>query len=180
MTDSPQTRPKILVIGYARHGKDTVCELLRDVYGFSFVSSSFFCAEMLIFPLLASKYNYQSVKDCFDDRVNHRAEWYEAIRAYNLGDDSRLGRAIWEKNDVYCGLRSSVEFKVLQNKRAFDYCFWVDAGNREPDEDQSSCTVEKSMADYIIDNRGSLDQLALNLDTLMQSIGIDKAGAKFD
>lgn len=33
---------KLLVIGYGRHGKDTVCEILRDQHGYSFTSSSSF------------------------------------------------------------------------------------------------------------------------------------------
>ena len=32
----PVRKPKLLVIGHARHGKDTVSELLRDRHGFSF------------------------------------------------------------------------------------------------------------------------------------------------
>jgi hypothetical protein len=33
------TKPKLLVIGHGRHGKDTVCEMLRDHYGYTFESS---------------------------------------------------------------------------------------------------------------------------------------------
>ena len=32
--------PKLLIIGHARHGKDTVAEILRDTHGYDFVSSS--------------------------------------------------------------------------------------------------------------------------------------------
>ena len=38
-------KPKVLVLGYGRHGKDTVCEMLEQDYGFQFTSSSMFCAE---------------------------------------------------------------------------------------------------------------------------------------
>jgi translation elongation factor EF-1alpha len=40
---------KLLVIGHGRHGKDTVCEMLRDDYGYTFESSSKFCSKFFIY-----------------------------------------------------------------------------------------------------------------------------------
>ena len=31
---------KLMVMGYGRHGKDTVCEILKEKYGMTFKSSS--------------------------------------------------------------------------------------------------------------------------------------------
>ena len=42
---------KLLVIGHGRHGKDTVCEILRDHYGYTFESSSQFCSKLFIYFL---------------------------------------------------------------------------------------------------------------------------------
>jgi len=47
--------PKLLVIGHGRHGKDTVCEILRDKYGFSFESSSQFCSKLFIFDMVTEQ-----------------------------------------------------------------------------------------------------------------------------
>ena len=81
---------KLLVIGHGRHGKDTVCELLRDRYGYSFESSSQFCSRLFIYNQLKEKYGYADEQACYADRHNHRQEWYEAICAYNVPDAARL------------------------------------------------------------------------------------------
>ena len=50
---------KLLVIGHGRHGKDTVCEILRDKYNYTFESSSKFCSKLFIYDNLKDKYNYK-------------------------------------------------------------------------------------------------------------------------
>jgi hypothetical protein len=77
---------KLLVIGHGRHGKDTVCEMLRDDYGYTFESSSRFCSKLFIYNDLKDKYGYANEEECYADRHNHRAEWYDAICAYNVPD----------------------------------------------------------------------------------------------
>lgn len=47
--------PRVLVLGYGRHGKDTVSEMLNRLYGFSFTSSSQFCADEVVYPLFADE-----------------------------------------------------------------------------------------------------------------------------
>jgi len=49
-------KSKLLVIGHGRHGKDTVCEILRDKYDYSFESSSQFCSKLFIYDQLKDKY----------------------------------------------------------------------------------------------------------------------------
>ncbi len=51
-------KKKLLVIGHGRHGKDTVCEILRDEYGYTFESSSKFCSKLFIYDDLKDKYEY--------------------------------------------------------------------------------------------------------------------------
>jgi len=69
--------PKLLIIGHARHGKDTLAELLRDTFELKFVSSSQAASDIFIFDELKDKYGYTTPEECFEDRVNHRAEWYD-------------------------------------------------------------------------------------------------------
>lgn len=165
---------KIVIMGYARHGKDTVCELLRDKYGLKFTSSSLFCAERVVLPRARDEATmpfYKDAQACYDDRANHRAFWFDAITAHNTPDKSRLGREIFEENDVYCGIRNAREFHALKNAGVFHWAIWVDATERGmPVEDKSSCTVEPWMADFVLDNNGSLEDLERNLAVLMQGI----------
>lgn len=161
-------RPKIMVMGYARHGKDTVAELLTTMYGLTFVSSSLFCAENIIMPLLG--HLYKDVQECFDNRGNRRAEWFNAIDNYNRPDASALGRAIYEEHDIYCGIRSRREFNALKNSRMFDIAVWIDRSDHLPPEGRDSCTVAAWMADYVIDNNGTLEELEFNVHQLMRNL----------
>jgi hypothetical protein len=163
-------KPKLLVIGHGRHGKDTVCDILRDIYGYSFESSSKFCSKLFIFDMLKDKYNYKDEEECYKDRHNHRAEWYNAICAYNQHDAARLGRAMFEDYDVYCGLRNKKEYHAMKNSKVFDYAIWVDRSDHLPLESKESMSLEHWMADFTIDNNGSLQNLEFNVGQLMNTI----------
>lgn len=167
--------PKLLVIGHGRHGKDTVCEILKEKYNFSFESSSKFCSKLFIFNDLKDKYGYANEEECYANRHNHRSEWYDAICAYNVPDAARLGREIFKEHDIYCGLRNKKEFHAMRNTKVFDYAIWVDRSDHLPLEPKTSMTLEQWMADFTIDNNGSLEELHFNVDQLMNSLLKDRA-----
>ena len=152
-------RKKLLIVGHGRHGKDTVCEILRDKHGYSFESSSAFCSKLFIYDMLKKKYNYTSEEECYNDRHNHRAEWYNAICDYNYPDAAKLGREIFKAHDIYCGFRNKREFFAMKNTGVFDYAIWVDRGDHLPPESKDSMSIEPWMADYHIDNNGTVDDL---------------------
>lgn len=158
---------KLLVIGHGRHGKDTVCERLRDVHGLKFESSSVFCAKLFIYETLKDSHGYNSYEDCYKDRHNHRGLWFSLIHDYCKQDYARLGREIFAENDVYCGLRNKSEFHAMRNTGVFDYAIWVDRSNHCDLEPSSSMNLEPWMADYVIDNNGTLDQLNVQVDDLI-------------
>jgi hypothetical protein len=160
-------KSKLLVIGHGRHGKDTVCEILRDKYDYSFESSSQFCSKLFIYDQLKDKYGYTSEEQCYADRHNHRAEWYDAICDYNVPDAARLGREMFTAYDIYCGLRNKREFFAMQNTGVFDYAIWVDRSNYLMPESKDSMSLEQWMADYTIDNNGTLQELEFNVDQLI-------------
>lgn len=159
---------KLLVIGHARHGKDTVCEILCNKYKFTFESSSKFCSQLFMFDLLKDKYGYASEEECYLDRHNHRAEWYDAICAYNYPDAARLGKHIFNEYNIYCGLRNKREFFAMKNTGVFDYAIWVDRSMHLPAESKQSMSLKQWMADYTIDNNGSLEELQVNVNNLME------------
>ena len=162
-----QKQLKLLIIGYGRHGKDTVCELLRDIHGYTFESSSKFCSKQFIFNNLKDKYNYNSENECFADRHNHREEWYNAICEYNKDDAATLGFEIFKEYSIYCGLRNKAEFHAMKNQGIFDYVIWVDRSDHLPPESKDSMTLEQWMADYTIDNNSSLEMLQKNVNNLI-------------
>lgn len=162
--------PKLLVIGHGRHGKDTVCDILKENYGFKFQSSSEFCAKKFIYNALKSKYGYKNYDECFVDRHNRRVEWFDLIHEYCRGDYARLGRDIFAENDIYCGLRNKAEFHAMRNTGVFDYCIWVDRSDHLPPEDLKSMNLEIWMADFVIDNNGTLEDLKRNTCELVRTL----------
>jgi hypothetical protein len=154
---------KLMILGYARHGKDTVAEILRDNLGLKFASSSFAAAEKVMRPFLAAKgITYNSLEECYADRVNHRQDWYEQIKAYNNPDGARLAREIYKDNDIYVGMRSEVELEAVRKEGLYDYSIWVDRSKHVAPESSASCSITPAMANWVIDNNGTLEQLKVN------------------
>ena len=153
---------KLMILGYARHGKDTVAEILHNDLGLSFVSSSFTAAEKVMIPYFASKgIVYPDLATCYADRVNHRQEWFEQIKAYNTPDLAKLAREIYSENDIYVGIRNVEEFVAARDQRLFDYSIWVDRSKHVAPEPSTSNTINASMATHVIDNNGTLEELRI-------------------
>jgi len=165
---------KLLVIGHGRHGKDTVCEILQQNYNLSFESSSRFCSKLFIYDMLKDKYGYTNEEECYADRHNHRAEWYDAICDFNKGDGARLGREIFKEHDIYCGLRNKREFFAMKNTNVFDYCIWVDRSDHLPPEPKDSMSLEQWMSDFTIDNNGTINELMFNTYQLIENLKVGR------
>ena len=168
--DKMNNKKKILVIGYGRHGKDTVCSILKEKYRMKFNSSSWFLAKNVIFPQLKDLYNYASVEDCYNDRHNHRKEWYDIIHAYCADDKARLGKEIFQEYDIYCGLRNELEFNAMKQAQIFDYTVWVDRSKHLPPESTESMTLTPAHADYIIDNNKDFEHLVNEVEHMMSRL----------
>ena len=196
-------KPKFLILGHARHGKDTVAEILRDCYGVTFTSSSLFCAEKVIWDAIHNQQAaldrhiaagspgmsagqlieelsmmaacaYPSYAQCFADRGNFRAAWFSLIAAYCYPDKERLAREIYAENDIYVGIRNTRELNAVLNSGLADVSIWVDAKERIDPEPLSSCTVEPWMAMFTIDNNGTAEDLHRNVHQLMATLGFER------
>jgi hypothetical protein len=163
-------RPNVMIVGHARHGKDTVAEYLRDRWAFNFTSSSWIIAEELAFEALSDSEGYRTVEECYRDRANHRSKWYDMVEAYCRDDPTAFGRLVYSQSEIYCGLRSRREFHALRNANVFDVSIWVDRSDHLGPEPRSSMTLEPWMADYFIDNNESLENLYKRVDDLMETI----------
>lgn len=119
---------KILILGSGRHGKDTAAEILAEMTGMTFSSSSTACVDIFIFDSLKNVLGYKTVDECYNSRHNHRELWYQLICAYNKHDKARLASEILERNDIYIGMRDAEEYEA--SKHLFDHILWVDASER--------------------------------------------------
>ena len=144
--------PKLLLIGNARHGKDSLAEILNKEFDLTFKSSSQAAADIFIYNELKNKYGYKTPEECFEDRVNHRAEWYQLICEYNNGDLAKLAKGILSISDCYVGMRDRNEINECIKQGLFDLIIWVDASDRLPLESPDSFNIDKSCADIIIEN----------------------------
>lgn len=147
---------KLLIIGHAQHGKDTVASILAEC-GFKFTSSSEAACRIFLYEALKNKYGYKSIEECFEDRVNRRALWYQLICEYNKENPSRLAKGILEHSNIYVGMRDRREIDACIQEGLFDLIIWVERDL--PLEDSSSFNIDKSMADIIIENKGTLEDL---------------------
>lgn len=150
-----ENNPKILILGHARHGKDTAAELLVNIckeYGIylSFASSSKFAAEKVVYPTMPYYANWQ---ECYADRSNHRAHWFNMIKYYNREDKARLAKKILKDNDIYVGMRNIEEYEACMEAGLFNYVLWIDAFERVGLEDATSINIKKDPTSmYIIPN----------------------------
>lgn len=152
-------RPKVLVIGHARHGKDTVAEQITELMGLKFVSSSMFVAEEIIWPLWG-KDRYESFDAMFDDRVNYRSTWFNLIAAYNTPDMTKTASTMFQRGyDIYVGMRRRVELEACKAAGLFDAIIWVDRSKHHPPEELDSMELRPEDADVHLDNNGNLQEL---------------------
>jgi hypothetical protein len=142
-----------------QHGKDELARIWREQFGWDSEGSSQVCCDIFIFDALKDKYGYKNAKECYDDRVNHRPEWYELIADYNKDDPARLAKEIVSRTGRYIGMRRPEEIQECIRIGLFDLIIWIDASERKPSEPSTSFSIDKSLADIIIDNNGSISEL---------------------
>jgi len=156
---------KIRVNGYARHGKDTVADLLSLHYGLIKPDASRIIARYLVTSRLPKDWYSnpdgssmsldQQVEAAYQDRIHHRTGWYNFVT--DMGAET-LAREVMNQGDIYVGERRRSSFDLT--KGLFDYSVWVCSEERglkpEPIE---SCDLDKSGHDYVIYNNGTEAEL---------------------
>ncbi|AWY09380.1 thymidylate synthase [Ruegeria phage vB_RpoP-V13] len=151
-----EKRPKLLILGYGRHGKDTVAEILRDQYGLRFKSSSEFVGEECLWDQWG-KAVYPTFEAMFEDRHNHRELWMQMISAYNTPDKTRTASTMFERGfDMYVGMRRQNELDACKAAGVFDKIIWVQRPGFPVETGSMDITPESAGMDYMIMNDGDL------------------------
>ena len=150
---------KILIIGHARHGKDTLAELLSFHFGYTRESSSMKSSELFLYDALKEKYHYQTPEECFDDRVHHRKEWHDLIADYNREDPAKLAKEILKSADIYVGMRSQREVWACREQKIFDLIIGI-FDDRKIKESGDSFTLDFwGVCDIVIPNTDTIEVL---------------------
>lgn len=155
----------ILLIGPHRHGKDTLTKMLEP-YNVLGTSSSLVANEIFIFDALKDKYDYLTKQECFEDRVNHRDEWFRMIVDYNTPDAARLARDILQRGNCYIGMRSDRELQECKRQKLFGIVICVFNPNLPPEPSSSFDIDFWRESDIIVPNSGTLDDLQKRADKL--------------
>ena len=158
-------KPKLLILGHAQHGKDTVAELLRDRHNYKLTSSSELMAKRIVEEgLLGGRYS--TWQDCFEDRVNFRDEWFDLFVNYNTPDLTAWSRKVMETSDMYVGMRNRDELIACVVKGVFNWIIWVDRSEHVAPESYTSFTIsqDQHMADFIINNNHEYEDLVRTVD----------------
>jgi len=163
---------RILIIGHARHGKDTVAELLSFYYGYTFKSSSVAASEIFLYDVLKQKYGYKTPIECYKDRVNRRAEWHDLICEYNATDKARLAKDILKNADIYVGMRSNEELDECIKQDLFDIIIGV-YNPRVPLESTNSFNIDIwGKSDIVIPNAGTILDLTVKVKNLFNHFNL--------
>jgi len=127
-----------------------------------------FALRVFMFNKLQAVHGYMSRRQCYADRVNHRKEWYEGIKDFCKDDPAKLGRLLFEHNDVYNGCRNRREFNAMRDEELFDVVVWVDASKRLGESTDPYMELTEADADYTLDNNGTPLQLKVAMTLLFR------------
>lgn len=149
---------KWFIAGQAGHGKDAFAGFLSEIAGARHVSSSV-VATAYVEGFLRERYGmtYPSQRECWEDRVNHRERWFEAIAAMGEDDPLALTKEILREHDFYVGIRNIREFQAAKDAGLVALSIWIDAEERlGKTEGDGSLTISASDCHLVIKNNASL------------------------
>lgn len=152
-----------MLMGEGDCGKGTFSKFIAAEYGLSTMSSSEHACDLFMFDKLKDKYGYSTPLECYNDRRNHRVEWYEGIYDFNKDNLTALAESLYSQYDIYDGVRHILEFNAIKKAGLFDISIWIDAGERTEGESQDSISVTREMADIIILNNGTEEEFLLKI-----------------
>lgn len=116
---------RLALCGAGRAGKDTAALWLANNTTLQYKQSTSQAAAEVVFAQIAAIYGYATVDEAFNDRHNHRDEWYDIIRKYNEPDGLRLYREMLPENDIINGIRDGKELLACQQTGIVDLSIWI-------------------------------------------------------
>jgi hypothetical protein len=147
--------PKIAIVGYGRHGKDTVGKIFSKITSLRYGGSTSWAAlpyvadHLGIHPQLA-----------WETRHDNRQFWKDYCDWLRRDDPCFLIRKVLFRGDMVVGIRDKVELEAMREQKLVDLIIWVDANPRITTVDHT-VTFGPGDCDQMINNNGSVDSLVL-------------------
>lgn len=150
--------PKLLIVGYGRHGKDHAAEALSVITHLRYGGSTSWAAlpdmsaHLGVHPQIAWERRHLP---------GNRKIWYDHCNELRSKDPLTLVRRVLACADIVCGIRDKVELQACRESGIFEKIIWVDASLRRPEVD-STVTFHREDCDLVVYN--NLDKRAFNFE----------------
>ena len=149
---------KILILGHARHGKDTVARMLADELCWDYLPTSVYILDSLVYGKVQKAKGYDSVAEAYKNRDEDRVLWKLIIDTYTKGEPTKLIKDVLKRSDVYIGLRNSIQLKEAIKENLFDIIIGVFSPKLPLEETNEIDVFDHS--DFIIYNNGTYEELS--------------------
>lgn len=103
---------KVMIIGRARHGKDSTAKLLEkhSLGRYEYKDVSLEYAKKFVFKAMPGL--YATPQQCYDDRHNMRLKWAKIISEYLATPDDFKG--VFGDINMLIGIRTKAQFDILK------------------------------------------------------------------
>jgi hypothetical protein len=160
---------RLLVVGRKGHGKDAVARVFSERLGQPYRPATLEFLELQGDNFLRSM-GFKDVEEAYKRRDEYRELLYEMMNVYNEEVPYKLLDHVLCKSGIYTGLRNKEHLLPAQEDNIIDLTVWVDATERlgwgeEP------MTILPEMADEVIVNNGTEEELVERVNLLINSLG---------
>ena len=163
---------KVLFVGPGRSGKDTACGMFAEITGLKDAGTTSLALTRYVARKLGIPDSEAYARRHESDAM--RVLWFETGNAIRENDPSLLVREMLTRGDITGGVRGRPEIESVRREGLVDLIVWID---RNVPVDP---TMEygADMADVVIKNHGTLDDLRSKLLRLAVFAGLTSQGEK--
>lgn len=164
---------KIAILGYGRHGKDLVAEIVSKFTRLRYGGST----SWIALPYVAKALDvHQQI--AWDSRHDNRQFWYDFCNHLRRNDASFLVKKVLKAGDLVVGLRDKEEVVSLKRDNLVRATIWVDASPRIEAKDHTVAFGPED-CDMVLKNHLDKDALYFTVYTLCKSLGLPMRHADF-
>lgn len=157
-------KPKLLLVGYGRAGKDEGLAYLSALTGLRNGG----CTSIYLLPYVAAELG-ASWTETYEARHRNREEWFRIGNKLREKDPGILLRQALAQGDLTGGVRDIEEIIAARTMRLVDLIVWIE-NERVPID--NTVKFDSSHCDLIIQNNGTLEEYHEKLNRLATFVGL--------